>query len=128
MAYLIIQSGKQKGQAFKLDKCPLSAGREVTRDIQVVDPKVSRKHFIVDQDKSAGPDTYTIVAVSQTNGVHVNGTRIDAATRLANGDYIRVGDTEIVFVASDPARIDALKRFREFSAATRAATQRIQDS
>ena len=64
MAYLIIQSGKQKVQAFELDKCPLSAGREVTRDIQVVDPKVSRKHFIVDQDKAA-PDTFTIVAVSQ---------------------------------------------------------------
>ena len=127
MAYLIIQSGKQKGQAFKLDKCPLSAGREVTRDIQVVDPKVSRKHFIVDQDKSA-PDTFTIVAVSQTNGVHVNGTRIEGPAKLSNGDYIRVGDTEIVFVASDPARIDALKRFREFSAATRAATQKIQGS
>src|SRR5688500_4596735 len=126
MAYLIIQSGKQKGQAFKLDKCPLSAGREVTRDIQVVDPTVSRKHFIVEQNKTA--DAYSIVAVSETNGVHVNGTRIDGPTTLANGDYIRVGDTEIVFVASDPARIDALKRFREFSAATRAATQKIQGS
>jgi pSer/pThr/pTyr-binding forkhead associated (FHA) protein len=123
MAYLIIQSGKQKGQAFKLDKCPLSAGREVTRDIQVVDPKVSRRHFTVDQDKAT--KAYSIVAVSQTNGVHVNGKRIEAATPLVNGDHIRVGNTEIVYVESDPARVDALQRFREFSATTRAPTEKI---
>ena len=121
MAWLIVTSGVagSVGQSFNLDKCPLSIGREVTQDIQIVDPKVSKRHASVRRDG----DNYVIAEKSAKNGIYVNGKRAAEAT-LADGDRIVLGETQLTFRQTfDPAEINALKKERVMSRATRDATQ-----
>jgi pSer/pThr/pTyr-binding forkhead associated (FHA) protein len=118
MACLIITHGEPKGSCFKLEKLPLTAGREPTRDIQILDPKVSRRHFTIRKDG----DAFVISELDAKNGVYVNSKKV-AETKLADGDRIVVGETELTFLATDdPARIDALNRMRQYNTAAKAPT------
>ena len=121
MAWLIVTSGAagSVGKSFNLDKCPLSIGREVTQDIQIVDPKVSKRHASVRRDG----ESYVIAEKSAKNGIYVNGKRAAEAT-LSDGDRIVLGETQLTFRLSlDAAEINALKKERVMSRATREATQ-----
>lgn len=119
MACLIITSGQNKGTTYKLDKLPMSVGREVQRDIQIMDPKVSRKHFVLKKD---GENT-VLVASEPKNGVWINGKKIEAETMLKDSDRIIVGETELTYLVNDdPARVDAFNKMRQLSPAARAPT------
>jgi len=121
MAWLIVTSGAAQsvGQSFNLDKCPLSIGRDVTQDIQIVDAKVSKRHATVRRDGEG----YVIAEKSAKNGIYVNGKRAAEAT-LSDGDRIVLGETQLTFrLTFDPAEINALKKERVMSRATREATQ-----
>ena len=120
MACLIISSGKNSGACYKLDKLPMSAGRDVGRDIQIMDPKVSRKHFLIKQtDDRHG---FLLLEQDAKNGVYLNGKKVAEAT-LKDGDRIIAGDTELTFLVNDdPARINEFNRMRQFSPAARAPT------
>jgi len=112
MATLIIDTGEQKGRHFRLAARPLVGGRAPAAEIQVVDPKVSRRHFLIAPQASG----YAIRELRSTNGVWVNGERVSGERSLADGDRIRVGDTEIVFhLADDPDQRDAIREPRKFS-------------
>lgn len=105
MASLFILTGEQAGKQFVLANRPLSIGREPGRDIQVVDPKVSRKHAIVRHEG----ETFYIAPSKALNGIIINGTKIEAETALKDGDEIVVGDTMLQFtLSSDPAASNAV--------------------
>ncbi|MGH7177077.1 MAG: FHA domain-containing protein [Tepidisphaeraceae bacterium] len=118
MACLIITVGEPKDAKFSLDSCPLTAGRDTARDIQIIDPKVSRRHFTI---KKTGND-YCVQELDAKNGVYVNGKKVSESA-LRDGDRILVGNTELTFLSSDdPGRIDALKKMRQLSPAAKAPT------
>ena len=73
MPCLIIDSGEHKGRSFKLASRPLVGGRAPAAEIQEVDAKVSRRHFLVGRRD----DSYTIRELRSTNGVWVNDERIE---------------------------------------------------
>ena len=64
-------------------------------DLRIEDPGVSRKHIEIrveePQDEHAGP-RITVHDLGSTNGVSVNGKRVDKAV-LADGATIRIGNT-----------------------------------
>ena len=93
MANLTITSGPQAGTSFILANRPLSLGRDPTRDIQVVDPKVSRKHAMVRATGSG----HSIAPAKALNGVFVNGEPAEDEVMLRDGDEIKVGDTTLRF-------------------------------
>src|SRR5215208_4807703 len=103
MPSLIITTGRNTGVSFKLDRHPLVGGREANRDIQLMDPKVSRRHFIVRPaadggvSGAGGVGGYVVVEQAATNGVYVNGKRIAGQAALVDGDRILVGETQLVF-------------------------------
>src|SRR5262245_24026423 len=112
MACLVIDSGDHKGRTFKLTARPLVGGRAPAAEIQVIDAKVSRRHFMV----APLPDGYAIRELRSTNGIWVNEERVSGERALADGDRIRVGDTELVFhSADDPAQSDAVHQYRKYS-------------
>lgn len=105
MTCLIIVRGESAGRQFELGKRPLSIGRDPARDIQLLDPKVSRKHALLRFDGGE----YVIAAAKPRNGLEINGRRLDTETALQDGDEILLGDTLIRYVASsDPDRTNAL--------------------
>ncbi|MBC8108587.1 MAG: FHA domain-containing protein [Anaerolineae bacterium] len=115
---MIITSGQNKGTTYKLDKLPMSVGREVQRDIQIMDPKVSRKHFVLKKDGEN-----ILISGDAKNGIYINGKKTEGETALKDSDRIIVGETELTYLVNDdPARVDAFNKMRQLSPAARAPT------
>ena len=68
-------------------------GRSREADVQVDDPNVSRKHAEL---RPSGA-SWTVRDLGSTNGVKVNGRRIQGAQSLRDGDTITIGTSDIVF-------------------------------
>lgn len=100
MAHLLITAGPNAGKYFPLANRPLSAGRDPARDIQLLDPKVSRKHFMV---RKTG-DEFVIVPFKSVNGVILNGDELTGESVLRDRDTIEVGDTTLRFRVNDDAQ------------------------
>lgn len=112
MASLNIIQGAQAGKHFELPKRPLSIGREAGRDIQILDPKVSRQHGVVRFEDGG----YVIVVASARNGIMINGVKIKEQARLNEGDKIAMGDTVMQFTELGAFKGDAVN---EIKAATK---------
>lgn len=97
MPSLTIVSGDQAGKQFVLAKRPLSIGRDPTRDIQIVDSRVSRKHAMVRVDG----ERHVMSPTKALNGVIINGVAIESEAVLSDGDRILLGETELVYAVSD---------------------------
>ncbi len=91
-AILHFVSGPLANQAAVLEKSVTTIGSVATNDIVINDPSISRKH--VGFRKVEGG--YEVADFGSTNGVFVNGERMPKK-KLAIGDVVRVGNTEIVF-------------------------------
>ena len=86
------------GRKHEVTKASVILGRSREADVRVSDVNVSRRHAELRQE-GAG---YWIVDLGSTNGVAVNGTRVDR-TRVRDGDRIVLGSTEVVFGRSLPS-------------------------
>jgi hypothetical protein len=68
-------------------------GRSREADVQIDDPNVSRKHAEL---RPSGA-SWTVRDLGSTNGVKVNGRRIQGAQSLRDGDTITIGTSDVVF-------------------------------
>ncbi len=98
MPILTIIKGEQAGTTFELANRPLSVGRDPTRDIQLLDQRVSRKQAMIRHDGSG----HLIAPLRSTNPILVNGEEIHGDTLLRDGDEIAVGDTALRFTQQVP--------------------------
>lgn len=80
------------GQQQALDKRRSVLGRSRDADVQIEDPNVSRRHAEVVQEGS----TYWIVDLGSTNGVEIDGRRVQRA-KLGEGARFTVGETTVTF-------------------------------
>jgi hypothetical protein len=69
----------------------VSVGRGAENRIDLVDPRVSRRHARITKTD----DGIVIEDLGSTNGTSVNGSAIEATRALAPGDLIEVGDTQL---------------------------------
>jgi pSer/pThr/pTyr-binding forkhead associated (FHA) protein len=69
---LIVRRGPQPNQTFDLDKDVVTLGRDITNDIVINDPEVSRHHLRF----ARGADGYNMEDLGSTNGTFVNGQRM----------------------------------------------------
>lgn len=89
MSSLVIVNGPSANRRFALTHRPLSLGRGPGRDIQILDPKASRRHALV---RILG-GRCVLTPLASLNGVAVNGKDITDETILDEGDEIRIGGT-----------------------------------
>ena len=81
-----------QGKRHELKTERVSLGRSRDCDITIEDPNVSRQHAEVFLENGG----WWIADLGSTNGVEVNGERVDRA-RLDPGDQVVLGRTEVVF-------------------------------
>ncbi len=86
---LIVRRGPQPNQVFELTKDIITLGRDITNDITINDPEVSRHHLRF----TRGADGYTIEDLGSTNGTFINGQRLTGSRALNRGDMIGLGET-----------------------------------
>ncbi len=81
-----------QGAGYKLNSAPLTIGRGEQNDVLLgSDEFASARHARVEQR----PDGAWVEDVGSTNGTYVNELKLTRPRRLAAGDVLRVGSTEL---------------------------------
>jgi pSer/pThr/pTyr-binding forkhead associated (FHA) protein len=91
---LVIESSPslQPGQTFEVGSAPLTIGRSEGNVIALpTDEFVSARHARVEPLR----DGLWVVDLGSRNGTFLNGAPVDGRERLAQGDVLRIGDTEL---------------------------------
>ena len=84
------------GEEYQIDSAPITIGRGGQNDIAIDgDEFASARHVRFEPRR----DGVWVTDLGSTNGTYVNGVRIDGARRLASGDVVRVGETDLRFDA-----------------------------
>lgn len=78
----------------------ITIGRTPNNSIQVMDPSASKEHAQVVSDAEG----WRLVDVGSRNGTFVNGERC-RSYRLAGGDRIRIGQTEMIIIEGSEAKL-----------------------
>jgi pSer/pThr/pTyr-binding forkhead associated (FHA) protein len=84
-------------------------GRELDNDIQVNDPRISRRHARIRADGTR----VTVADLGSTNGTLVNDVPITGEYELHDGDLVRMGHSEWAFhsvYSAEPAARSASRR------------------
>jgi hypothetical protein len=82
----------EEGAEFRVDSAPLTVGRGGQNDLVLDgDEFASARHARIE---SRG-DGVWVQDLESTNGTFVNGTRVAGAERMAPGDVLRVGETDL---------------------------------
>jgi hypothetical protein len=85
------------GERFPLDAQALTVGRSGGNDLELRgDQFASAQHARIEP---RGADVW-VEDDGSTNGTFVNGRRIEAPQRLAPGDVVRIGETELRYEAA----------------------------
>src|SRR5512146_1217317 len=85
---IVMRSGPTPGKAFPLEKVELFIGRDLSNDVVINDPEISRRHSRLFFSNGA----YLLEDLGSTNGTSVNGQRLVSPTALRHGDIITLGE------------------------------------
>ena len=96
---LIVASGKSAGRSIAIKRNKLLIGRAEECDVRPLSEEVSRRHCA----GIVGPADAWVQDLGSRNGTLVNGQKIEAKTKLADGDLIRVGSLELKVSCTAPA-------------------------
>lgn len=94
---LHMTAGPEPGRSFELTRPIVNVGRDLSNDIVIQDPEVSRFHARLRRDSAV----YTIEDLGSTNGTTVNGVEISEPTTLHHDAVICIGTSVRLNVASD---------------------------
>lgn len=90
---LKIQTGKTSEQNIETNiVSSLIVGRSDTCDIYIDDTKLSRQHFVIENDDG----NIYVMDLQSRNGTMLNGIRINSRQRISNGDKIMAGLSDII--------------------------------
>jgi hypothetical protein len=93
------------GMKHPLDPPGLVLGRGTEADLQINDPGVSRRHAEIRVLPGESAPQVSVVDLGSTNGMLVNGQRVEHAT-LQDGATVKIGNTTMT-VRYVPRRKDA---------------------
>jgi hypothetical protein len=82
------------GKEYQIPAAGVTFGREAGSDVVVAQPEVSRRHASI-----APADNGYVIQDHSTNGIWVNGNRVQGSQLLARADVVRVGGEEFRFYA-----------------------------
>lgn len=83
-----------EGSDLVLNSAPLTVGRGEQNDVELeADEFASAEHARFDPRR----DGVWVNDIGSTNGTYVNGARIERPRKLAPGDVVRIGETDLRF-------------------------------
>jgi DNA-binding NtrC family response regulator len=91
-----VLSGPDEKKKFDLNQKSTRIGKKEDNDVVLLDNTVSRHHIAIEMTA----DSYLLKDLESTNGTYINGLKVKEAY-LTPGDVIKIGSTEIEFIAFD---------------------------
>lgn len=85
---VILRSGPNPGKIFPLEKVELFIGRDLSNEVVINDPEISRRHSRLLFSNGA----YLLEDLGSTNGTSINGQRLVSPSALHHGDIITLGE------------------------------------
>ena len=123
---LTIAEGKGRGQKFEFTATDVTIGRGAENDVVLYDPGVSRTHARI-QEQGA---EHFLLDNGSANGTELNGSVIQGAVKLRDGDRIRLGPILFRFepkapvaAAGDSTRITSVPKSAPPAAAAPSAAR-----
>ncbi len=90
---LRIKTGKSSEQNIETSiVSSLIVGRSDTCDVYIDDTKLSRQHFVIENDNG----TFYVTDLQSRNGTMLNGIRVNSRQQLNSGDKILAGLSDII--------------------------------
>lgn len=106
--FFILIKGMNAGAVFPLKKDGFTTGgRGKECDIQVLDLKVSRYHFQVEEKDGS----FCIKDLGSTNKTYVNKNLAKDSQKLEIGDTVEIGDTIFLFTDQKQMPINSVEDF-----------------
>jgi pSer/pThr/pTyr-binding forkhead associated (FHA) protein len=97
---LVIAESEGRQGRFRFDAGEVTIGRAAENDLVVHDPRASRSHARI----RARSDGYGLLDEGSRNGTQVNEQPACGATRLRDGDRIRLGNTVLEFAVRQESK------------------------
>jgi predicted component of type VI protein secretion system len=85
---VILRSGPNPGKVFPLEKVELFIGRDLSNDVVINDPEISRRHSRL----LLSNGVYLLEDLGSTNGTSINSQRLVSHSALHHGDVITLGE------------------------------------
>lgn len=84
---LIAKEGPASGVSYTLEQQEIFIGRDLSNDIVINDPEISRRHARLYKQGNA----YVLEDLGSTNGTSVNGERLTGPCKINNGEAVGMG-------------------------------------
>lgn len=97
MPELIVRYPDRSPDTFNLGRLRITIGRSARNDLCIPDPFASRVHAEVRREG----DQYFLQDLGSANGTLYNGMQVAGPITLSDGGRIQIGETEIIYNASD---------------------------
>jgi pSer/pThr/pTyr-binding forkhead associated (FHA) protein len=85
------------GKVHTLPTSEAVVGRDDSCTIQIVDPQISRRHFVIERRVPA--NTFWIRDLDSANGTLVDGQPVTEPRLLAEEEVIEIGTTQLLFTS-----------------------------
>lgn len=85
--YLLMMMGPSTGHLYPLNDVIVTLGRDLSNDIVIQDPEVSRYHLRLRRTR----DSFSVEDLGSTNGTLLNGVPITEPTPLEPNDILKLG-------------------------------------
>ncbi len=106
---LMMTMGPAVGFLYELEKPMITVGRDLSNDLVIQDPEVSRYHVRL----STTPKGYLLEDLNSTNGTSVNGTPLKGTRALEPNDVIKLGSmVQLQFIHQEKNVTDKLESTR----------------
>jgi pSer/pThr/pTyr-binding forkhead associated (FHA) protein len=97
---IVMRSGPTPGKVFPLEKNEIYIGRDLSNDLVINDPEISRRHSRLLFQNTA----FILEDLGSTNGTSVNGQRLVSPYILNPGEVITLGERiSLIYEAVAPA-------------------------
>ncbi len=83
---MTVMMGPEMGHVHRMDSLIVTVGRDLSNDIVVQDPEISRFHMRLRRGKHG----YTVEDMGSTNGTYVNGVMVTQPRLLQSDDVVRL--------------------------------------
>jgi pSer/pThr/pTyr-binding forkhead associated (FHA) protein len=83
---LTVTMGPEMGHVHRMDSLIVTVGRDLSNDIVVQDPEISRFHMRLRRGKHG----YTVEDMGSTNGTYINGVMVTQPRLLQSDDVVRL--------------------------------------